>query len=106
MPKLFIQESFINRTEGHRTGESPVYESFTDSVGQLYKSLTKEHGRCMGKVYIDVAGRANPLHVGWTFVRRMKYDDCNETFLSEAWVTIHESMPETKVTYHYKDVAK
>ena len=48
---LYVREHWVNETEGYRGGNSPVYESFTDDVGTLFRSARKEHGRCTGKIY-------------------------------------------------------
>ena len=99
MQNLYVQEEWINKTEDHRNGESGVYETFTDDRGELYRSCLKEYGRCTGKVYVDTVDKAR--QVGWVFEKRTRYDDSNETFLLETWVTVH-SAPETrKVEYHY-----
>jgi len=39
--------------------------------------------------------------VGWVFQKRVKFSDCNETFLQETWVTLHKSKPTVKTTHHY-----
>lgn len=97
---LFIQESWVNATDGHRTGQSEVYETRFDDTGELFRSLQQEYGRCTGKVYIDDL-KGNSRQTGWVFQKRQKYDDCNDTFLLETWVTVHEE-PETRsVKYHY-----
>lgn len=89
MSNLYVRESYVNATKGHRFGDSEWYESYTDSKGQLYRSLVAEYGRCMGKVYVDRPG-APPLAIGWVFNKRMQYDDCRETYLREVWVEISE----------------
>jgi hypothetical protein len=105
MPEpLYIQESFVNLTEGYRFGDSDVYEAFTSDRSKLYKSLVREYGRCTGKVYIDLkptpAG-PNAMPVGWVFVKRMKYEDCDKAYLREVWVTLHPAPPTKKTEYHY-----
>jgi hypothetical protein len=98
---LEIQESFVNATRGCRTGESDWYEPYTDDRGKLFRSLVKEHGRCIGKVYIDrrtpVAGDAllaayetDAIPVGWVFLKRTAYDRSQQTFLLETWVTVRD----------------
>lgn len=94
---LYVREHWVNETEGYRGGNSPVYESFTDDVGTLFRSARKEHGRCTGKIYIDTPDGARAI--GWVFRKRSKYEDCNKTFLCETWVEVHTQEPTTE--YHY-----
>lgn len=96
---LYVQESFVNATEGYRFGDSDVYESYTDDAGELYRSMLREYGRCIGKVYVDTDGRT--LHVGWIFQSREKYEDINETYLREVWVTLHDEPDTVRRTSHY-----
>ena len=99
MTNLFIQEQWVNATDGHSNGESGVYESFTDSPGELFRSCQREYGRCVGKVYID--GESGVQAIGWVFQKRMQYDDCKETFLLETWVTLHSAPPVKTIEYQY-----
>lgn len=90
---LKIQEIFVNLDKGYRFGESDWYEPYTDDLGQLYRSLRCEYGRCIGKVYVDLReGGAQP--VGWVFRKRMEYEDAHRisdpekrTYLRETWVS-------------------
>ena len=96
MTNFYVEENWINATKGHRTGNSDVYETFTDNRGELYRAMQREYGRCTGKVYVD-----DGQPIGWVFQKRQQYDDCQETFLLETWVTVH-TMPPTKTTKcHY-----
>jgi len=71
--------------------DSGWYEPFTDNLGQLFKFLQKEYGRCVSRVYQDAPDRvADPI--GWVFQKRVKYQDCNETYLQEVWVTHRQSL--------------
>ena len=98
---MFIQEIFINQTEGYRFGDSGVYEAFTDDKGKLFRDLQNEYGRCRGKVYIDVEGKSR--HIGWVFEKRIAYeDDSSKTYVREVWVTLHDAKPTTEVTYHHR----
>jgi len=99
MSNILISEDWINKTNGWTVGSSGIYETFTDDKGQLYKSLVKEYGRCTGKVYIDKDDTT--LTIGWVFEKRVKYDDCNETYLQETWITLHEARPVTHTEYEY-----
>jgi hypothetical protein len=92
-----MKETYVNQTEGYQFGESEWFKPFTDDLGQLYRSLVKEYGRCISKVYVDqlqVNGRMTAVHVGWCFLKRMKYEDAKETYLREVWVHVRNA--ETK----------
>lgn len=82
-----IKESYVNRTENYRAGDSDWYEAYTDDLGKLFKSLRKEYGKCTNKVYQDNYMDGSYWHCGWVFQKRMKYDRSNKTFLSETWIT-------------------
>jgi hypothetical protein len=91
MPTL-IQESHVNATENYGIGENiqkiadTIFEGKT--VGDIYRFCVREHGRCTGKVYVDT--KTGPMAIGWVFVKREKYEDVNETYLHETWVTLLE----------------
>lgn len=99
MTNLYAQEEFVNLTKGHRFGSSDPYETFTDDKGELFRAMQSEYGRCTGKVYVDTDKGAKP--VGWVFVSRQPYDDCDETYLREVWVTVHDAPPTRTTEYHY-----
>jgi hypothetical protein len=83
---LYVRETFTNLTEETIFGETGWYETPYDSPGEIYRFALAEYGRCAGKVYVDQAD-GGVRHVGWTFVKRDEYDDSNETYLREVWVT-------------------
>ena len=96
---MFAQETYINKTRNGRIGESPLYETFTDDIGKLFRAFQQEHGRCRSKVYIDTNN--GPKQIGWVFEKRVRYADCNETYLQETWVSLHTEEPTKTITYHY-----
>jgi hypothetical protein len=85
---MLIQETFINKTEGHGIGDSDKYEPFTDNIGQLFRSLQREYGRCVGKVYQDTPDGTK--QTGWVFEGMDKYTDTGDKYLREVWVTLYE----------------
>jgi hypothetical protein len=99
---LLISETFVNLDEGYRFGDSGKYEPFTDDLGQLYKSLRAEYGRCTGHVYIDTKEHRTKT-VGWVFLKRMVYEDSrtNETYLREVWVTLLDAPDDVTVREHH-----
>ena len=96
---LYMQERHVDATEGSWMGDSDVYETnFTDR-GDMYRAMVKEYGRCIGKVYLDTDDGSK--EIGWMFVKRDHYEDTDEPFLHQTWVTVHKG-PETRtVTYDY-----
>ena len=83
-----IRETFVDLTQGSWY-ESGWYIPFTDDRGQLYKSLAKEYGRCVSRVYVDMRGdgKVGPVPIGWVFLKRVPYDTSpKETYLQETWV--------------------
>lgn len=100
---MFIKETWLNATENYICGDSGIYEAFTDKVGELFKRLQKEYGRCAGPVYIDKSdGKASKI--GWIFQKREKYTDCNKYYLKETWVELHSKKPITKIENHFKEL--
>lgn len=96
---LWVQETYINRTLNAAYGESDVHEAFADTPGELYRFLQKEYGRCTSAIYIDT--QEGTKRIGWVFLKRAKYRDCDDTYLQETWVTLHEGPPEKTITYQY-----
>lgn len=88
---LGYMETVINRSENYTcydfcdTIENTIFDG---TMGGLYRYGLSEHGRCIGKMYVG-----DGKHVGYVFVKRRKYDDCAETFLAEAWVSMGEYHP-------------
>lgn len=85
---LFIHETLVNKTKGHRFYDE-VTETDCTTTGELYRHLMIEYGRCTGKVYLD-SKDGKVWHIGWCFEKKMKYDDCNDTYIREAWVSVIE----------------
>jgi hypothetical protein len=99
MSNLYVQETFVNKTEGYQFGESDVYESGYDDKGKLYRALRRKYGRCVSRVYVDSSQGAKSI--GWVFVKRDKYDDTGDSYLREVWVTLHDAPPTKTIEYHY-----
>ena len=95
-PALWISESFIDATKGHRFGDNEPYQTSYCSTGALYKALQSEYDRCVSKVYVDTkSGEATAI--GWVFEKRLEYEDAyrisdkNErVYTREVWVTVME----------------
>lgn len=79
-----IQISHVNRDKGY------IYSEYSEKLDKqsrrgLFLRLSREFGRCVSKVYV---GECKP--VGWVFEKRERYDDTNETYIMETWVSITE----------------
>ena len=97
---LWIQETFVDVDKQARFGESDVYETRHETLGDLYRSCRAEYGRCTSRVYIDQED-GTPKGIGWVFLSRQAYDDDpKSTYLREVWVTVHEGPPRTVYQYH------
>lgn len=77
-------------------GDSGVFESRFTTVNEVFKDCQQEYGRCINKVYV---GEKDPKQIGWVFQKRVKYTDCDETYLQEAWVTLHAAPAKKIVEY-------
>ena len=91
----------VNSTRGHLIYEDPQpREYIEENLGALFRTLRKEYGRCISKVYWDRTGRA--VATGWVFVRRQQYTDTRESYLHETWCEIVKPVevmvPATKYT--------
>lgn len=95
---MLVEENYVNQTEGYRIGNSGLYEPFTDKIGLLFRAYQRQFGKCISKVYIDNNGAKA---IGWVFQKTVKYDDVNEYYLQETWVTLHEFEPVVTKAYHY-----
>lgn len=100
---MLAQESYVNQSEGHRYGDTELYETNTDDVGELYRAYQAEYGRCESKIYIDTDDGVKA--VGWVFLARVGYEDSHDTYLREVWVTLYDAEDTVKRTHHYHYIA-
>jgi hypothetical protein len=91
---LQIQEIFVVQEDSgksYRTGDSRWYEPFTDDLGQLFKFLKREYGRCVSRVYQDTPDD-DPDAIGWVFEKRRGYEGhvrsgSPKSYIQQVWVT-------------------
>ena len=50
---IHIKETYIDRNFDCTYGDSEVYETYTDSIGELFKDLQIQFGRCVSSMYMD-----------------------------------------------------
>jgi hypothetical protein len=110
---MLLETTYLNRTENYRVHDERIDLKDTynlddnPTVGDIFREMVKEHGRCTGKVYVDYLHRDSkygPYPVGWVFQKRVKYDDCKETYLQEVWVTLLDKY-ETKIIRELHPIA-
>lgn len=97
---ILIQIEGVNETKGYRLGSSEVYETWCETIGELFLEMQREYGRCVSKVYIGEG-----TQIGWVFEKLQTYTDCDEQYLMQTWVTIHQSKPVKSITYDYMELA-
>ena len=95
---IHIKETYIDRNINCIFGDSEVYETFTDSIGELFKHLQQEFGRCTSSMYIDKTD-GTAKKIGWVFEKKNKYNDCNETYMQETWIELHKTKPKKTIEY-------
>ena len=68
------------------------WEEDTDRpMGEVFKIFQKEYGRCVSKVYRDIAmgdGTYHTVTSGWVFQKREHYERSKDTYLQEVWVSL------------------
>lgn len=90
---MLIRETYLNKDRDMIFGETGWYEPYTIDKGKLFRSLQKEYGRCVSKVYLDelqVNGMMVAIPHGWVFQKKDKYEDTGERYMREVWVSVRE----------------
>lgn len=100
---MLIRETFVNRTENYLFGEGEPYEPFTDNIGRLFRSLSKEYGRCTGRMYYE-RKQGGDVPIGWVFEKRMRYEDANKYYIREVWVSLHDAPDTVTREAHYHEL--
>lgn len=89
MKHLIIREEYVNRTENARYGFTGKTETGHMDVTSLYNDLKAEYGRPK-KMFITNADGTDDVQTGWVFTKKMKYDDCKDTYVREVWVEVFD----------------
>lgn len=97
---IIAEFNYVNKTKGYRIGDDSPQETRFETTGELFKFCQKEFGRCVSKQYIG-----DGQQIGWVFEKNVRYTDCNEYYLQETWVSIHEALPERTIKYHFAKLA-
>jgi hypothetical protein len=90
---LWVEENYVDVSEGCRIGDTELYETFTPDEGELFRAFRKLPGRCISKVYVDEKA------IGWVFQSRVSYCDSIDTYFREVWVTLHDGQAKQAVKY-------
>lgn len=99
---LWVSETYLNADNHVIFGESEWYETYTDDLGDLYRDMVREFGRCTGRIYRDT--ETGPVAVGWVFLKRMTYEDArssDDTYLREVWVEVSLTPVHRHVSYDH-----
>ena len=96
---LWIQEEFVNETKNQRFSNGPWIDTDCSEIGELFRRLSREYGRCISKIYVDKMS-GPPMQVGWVFEKRMEYDDAHRirdkadrTYIRHVWVNVSNGDP-------------
>src|SRR5438067_2366989 len=93
-PVYKIQERVLERKDDDHSyliGDSGWYEPYTTDRQRLFRSLQREHGRCVGKMYNETrSGKVTAI--GWVFEKREQYEDSYgcpaQYYMREVWVAV------------------
>ena len=86
--KIRVKQFWENATEGYMIGDSGgFYETWCESIGELFSAMQREYGRCISKVYVDNE-EGNPEALGWVFEQKEQYTDTKEDYIQHTWVEV------------------
>lgn len=87
---MTIQTTAVNATRNHYIYDYSIdmEDSIIDSMASLYRFGRSEYGRCSGKVYVDKKDSNESVHIGYVFIKKAKYEDVDETYLQETWLSM------------------
>ena len=94
-----IQESHVDLDQDQVYYQTEMYEPRAGSIGELFRDLRSEFGRCTGKIHCDC--KDGKVHdVGWLFQSRVTNDD-GGSYLREVWITLYREVDHKARTRHY-----
>lgn len=59
---------------------------FCENPTEVYRAALKEYGRCVSKMYFENK-TGESKHIGWVFEKKCYYEDTQEPYLQETWIT-------------------
>jgi hypothetical protein len=102
---LYCDESYVHvenmgKENEKRTslGGGEPYETYTDSLGELYRACRKQHGRCVSRVYLEKGEKVKPI--GWVFLKKNPGEpEGDGSGVIETWVTVYTKPPVRQVSW-------
>lgn len=83
---LLLSCEYVNLDQNSWAGTGDdVFVSCYSTPNEVYKGCMREYGRCIGKVYVDGSDNKS-IHIGWIFLKRVRYESSKQTYLQETWV--------------------
>ena len=101
---IHIKETYIDRNFDCTYGDSEVYETYTDSIGELFKDLQVQFGRCVSSMYMDKKD-GTTKKIGWVFEKYIHYTNSDETYMQETWIELHKTKPKKTIEYDLLEVS-
>ena len=101
---IHIKETYIDRNFDCTYGDSEVYETYTDSIGELFKDLQIQFGRCVSSMYMDKKD-GTTKKIGWGFEKKNHYTNSDETYMQETWIELHKTKPKKTIEYDLLEVS-
>lgn len=103
-----LRIALVNETENYRFSDFdddsvPLKGDGTPDLGNIYRAMQSEYGRCRGGVFRDT--KTGSIRTGWIFESRQQYDDSTDTYLRTAWVEIQEVIPEVRKPFTIEENA-
>jgi hypothetical protein len=95
---LWIRETFINADKGYRYGDTQIYETDCETTGELFHRLKREYGNAR-MMYSENRETGKSVRVGWVFHSTARYDDTDEPYKREVWVSVFCRKKETSEFY-------
>lgn len=92
---FWIKETLTNEDEGYIFGEGYWVESDADTLGELFKRLQSEYGRCVSKQYSERHNAAD-VQSGWVFEKISHYEDTGKPFKQHTWVSVSSTAPQKR----------
>lgn len=88
---------FTNESQGYTFGDEilPLDDSTTfggeqATLADIYREAQRQgYGRCTSKVFKDIC-TGGAEHIGYFFVSRQQYEDCDDTYKRGVWVIVGE----------------
>lgn len=88
MEATHIHVVLVNEDKNCRNYDELEEIAVGETQSSIYLHMKQEYGKCTSRIYIDKS-----VPMGWSFQKRVKYWDSNDTFLQTAWITLVRVVP-------------